>query len=449
MYDQSLFPDEVQRFFERDDPNTYYYITAIFKTPEKDIPVFKVKTLTEFYNYGQNIAGDITLEVFMAIGDYMHIVQPGIGELKLQLIYSPVAAGAIEEENIGGNGFNVTYIAKPKDRSIKTLEANVDAVTDSAIAEDVGMQYYKFQLVEGAVYYLRNVEVGDNYFNCVPGDVIRHLLDRESARIKGDDTMLVKGVDMVAYDNQKPRPTLVIPHGTPLLSVPTLVQNKLGGVYATGLDYFFQRSQWYVWPTFNVKRFNDSRRSLTIVVIPTNKAPHVDRTFFIDSGNVFILSTGKRVATDNSDSLQMNHGNGIRFTDARKIVEGFGISEGNKYTIDRSAVNNEYLFTGREDRQDYAPVSGTRITSNPLLESSKIAKNNTLHVAVSWHNADPTLLYPGMPVKYIYQEESGASILYGSVIGAEYYTELSGGTLMSTKHMTNANISLLLGKDKE
>ena len=70
-----------------------------------------------------------------------------------------------------------------------------------------------------------------------------------------------------------------------------------------------------------------------------------------------------------------------------------------------------------------------------------------MFLVVGWEQADPTIIYPGMPVRYIYEHNGQLAELFGTVVGAQY-TIISGSkNMLGGRHNCNAALQLFLEKD--
>jgi hypothetical protein len=198
---------------------------------------------------------------------------------------------------------------------------------------------------------------------------------------------------------------------------------------------FFQSGIFYIFPKYYLGDRPGDKKVLTIFNLPPNQFPGAERTYRITDYQVMVISTGQSQRTDMTSSIELNEGNGIRFTNADAVLEGMVVGSGNKSVMRRGFANSEFLSseTGRD--VNFAPVSLRRITANPFAEVSRLAASKGFIEQFVWENADPNQLYPGMPVRIISQEKNNLIEREGSLVGAEYHLGPKTADLRNS-HMT-------------
>jgi hypothetical protein len=107
----------------------------------------------------------------------------------------------------------------------------------------------------------------------------------------------------------------------------------------------------------------------------------------------------------------------------------------------RSNLNTEVAAESRKDGLNYAP--GVPASSNPFKHYSRINARNIAQIDVVWENADPELIYPGMPCKYVFLDEGRPVELNGTVGQVQAVTQLQGIGAGAKTYMTNCAVTLL------
>ncbi len=110
----------------------------------------------------------------------------------------------------------------------------------------------------------------------------------------------------------------------------------------------------------------------------------------------------------------MNKGVGFRMADAKAFMNKPIIINENGPIADRSRLNYETAITDRKDNLNYAPKMG--ISNNPFHEYSKVVLSSLAQIDLVWENSDYTLLYPGMPCKYVFMDREKMVELKGVII---------------------------------
>ncbi len=441
----TLIQDEINRIIEGPEKPVNFYWSAVIHANGKDFPMIAIESIDFDKNYNEEIADSIDVTGLISPGTYQVDILPYDANLEITLTKS-VAGESNEEEVVGATIQVERYIAKLKsDGPTQSMKGAVDGNITKETADLGGLKTVSFQLLNSTLEQLRMVMVGGIYRNVKPGDVLRAIIGSESKKVKTSAGIAIKGVDMVPANNEVIRDHVIIPP-TKLLGLPDFIQTKCGGVYSAGMGFYLQNGLWYIYPKLDVGRFSDKTKTLTIIVVPPNKYPGVTRTYRETANQVIIISTRGINHWDDSEEQQLNFGNGVRFTDGSKIMEGFGTAEGNKFTVARKDNNSEVILSNRQNGVDRAMISSTPIHSNPFVEYSKMARANCEHLQATWEHSNESLIYPGMPVRIVYVNDSEISENYGSVLAAHFFVMRAGTTVTTKRHVTSGAITMVMKK---
>jgi hypothetical protein len=246
---------------------------------------------------------------------------------------------------------------------------------------------------------------------------------------------------MVKASNQKSREQIVIPHGTKLSEIAHHVHYKCGGLYSAGLGYYLQGDYWYVYPCYDTTRFAEADKTLTVINVPPNRMPGIERTYRLDGTNLVALATGKIKFRDSTNELQLNHGNGVRFVDADTLMEKFVQTTGNKAIAARGRTNSEFIAEKRVNGKNFVASGLKPINANPYVEYSALAKRQGSLITLVWENANRALLYPGMPTKIMYLDGEEIKVLYGVLLHVHVFVSLKDPGIEARRYATN----LMLG----
>jgi hypothetical protein len=199
-----------------------------------------------------------------------------------------------------------------------------------------------------------------------------------------------------------------------------------------------------VYPCFDVTRFNDTSHKLTIINIPDNHFPGLERTYKLTGDNLVILSTGKVKFRDNSNVAQLNKGNGTRFADATKIFDNFSTTKDNKTVASRGSNNSETIGQARPNGQNFVPLGIKKITANPYIEYSALAARQGSLITMVWENANRSLLYPGMPVKIMYLDNDSIKTLYGVLLNVHSFVHTKEPGMTGIRYIVNTTLGVFV-----
>jgi hypothetical protein len=393
--------------------------------------------------YHTQFADEIVLTVMMPQGQYTHRLYPNKDNFLVSLYKEPIGE-VTDEDDFTQEIISRTYRGMLIEKQSSIVEGgDASAATEEAL-NTASVETYHIQLVDLAAEQLRMKTVGGIYRDMRTDQVVQGVLSWLSSDLELDETASVKGVDVVEGNNPEVRDHIIVPQGTQAMKFPDYIQQHCGGIYGSGLGYYLQNGIWYVYPQYNLKRFDSEPKNLSVFNIPQRRLPGVERTYLTDKDRVIVLSTGQTLQTDESETQQLALGNGTRWLDANRTIGRWRDVDQNVATASRDDNMREVVLKSRKVGLNYAPMSERRITANPYFETSQIAPRMGTVIQTVWENANPDLIYPGMPVRYVYMERDVLNDTYGVVIGADYVTELQGRSIKGTRYRCNVVLTLFL-----
>jgi hypothetical protein len=87
-----------------------------------------------------------------------------------------------------------------------------------------------------------------------------------------------------------------------------------------------------------------------------------------------------------------------------------------------------------------------RFTDNPYKDTSALTMGLGTRIRVNWDNSDPSLLYPGMQVKFLYKDAGLIKEMKGVLIGLEVITSPSTGSILDNHYITQSVLTLQINK---
>jgi hypothetical protein len=228
------------------------------------------------------------------------------------------------------------------------------------------------------------------------------------------------------------------------VEVPHHVHYHCGGLYSAGLGYYLQDDHWYVFPVYDNTRFNDGDPTLTIINVPPNRLPGIERTYRKDGDNLVVLATGDAKFRDLSNLAQLNAGNGVRFADASKMMQDFVTVKGNKAQAARAKNNTEIVGDKRPNNVNYVTTALRGINANPYVEYSALTARQGSGINLVWENADHTLIHPGMPARVMYLDGDEVKELYGVLQGAHLYASMREVGVTSERFVNHMTLSVFV-----
>ena len=394
-------------------------------------------------NYSENYADDIDIEIQMAPSQYLDYVYPNRQNLTVTLYQIPLNEDGTEDWTT--TRYAQTYRGYVKGAKDIKLTPDREQGTSQDLDQG-GPIVVPFQLSSKALEQLRLKIEGGNFRGKVPGMVLKAMFDNSAASMKVDGARVIDGVDMVPPDNLNTRDVMMVPHGKMLIELPSLFQEKLGGVYNSGIGFYLQDDHWYIWPKYATNRQEKAKQVLTIFDVPSNQFPGVERTYRETAGQVIMISTGKSSNHDDSETLDLNLGNGIRFTDANAMLDGYIHVEGNKAIARRGVASSEFVDAARDTGINFAPLAKDGITSNPFKMASRLAPRKGMVMQFTWENANPFLLYPGMQVKVFTPRDGKLEERTGVLSAAQYLISPKGKTNKNSQQVCVGHLAVFVSR---
>ena len=378
---------------------------------------------------------EFTCTLLIPLGKYARLIYPNRTSLEITLSKTPLRESSDDaryDAELESERYSAILIDGDKSPTVgQGRETN-----DEDSLDLMDMLPVSFQLTNKAMEKLRMVSVGGIFRNTTVKDTIRSLLTKQSQDIKVDNKRVLEGVDIVEPKNASKRDHILLPQGIKIFDVCDYIQKNIG-VYNAGVGSYIRNKIWYVFPLYDTTRFNECKQTLSLLILPRNKFPQLERTYKKKGNSLTVLITSETGFKDDSGTQYLNFGNGARFADANKFMEGFNETKDNTTLVARAKNINEFKLEDRPDGVNLINVTQNKITANPYYEYSKlIGRKGGIFKAI-WENSEPSLLIPGMMTRISYYDEGGVKEIYATLLGAEH-SSMRMGDFGSQKHVVNS-----------
>lgn len=446
LEDTAMWAD-IQEVLTADKKTTRFEYRAQIHTESDDINVIKFISKDTVSDYHNNIGEYIYAIMKVPLGDYIKRIYPFRTNLEVSIkridLEKDTADGAVKIAKITTDRYKAVFLLKENPPVSGTELERVDYQSLNTM-DSVDL---KLQLVDRSLEPLRVKQVSGTFQNVTQKQVIHALLAGESQQVLIDGKPAIDGIDIIDPDNETTISNVVIPAGTIVTTIPTLLQEKMKGVYSGGIGTFLQtykgKRLWFVYPLYNTERFNTGKDQAIFYSLPKERMPSLDKTYRVDGTIVSILTTGDSKYQDSGEVDNMNSGIGFRVANAGSFMKKpVQITEDGP-VASRLQVNNEVIVRERKDGVQYAPVSSKMISANPFVECSSVLAKEVSRIDLSWENADPDLIYPGMPCRFTYLRLGEQITLEGTVVYKQSSVHLAGKDINSANYVTNCVVTLL------
>ncbi len=410
-----------------------------------------IDSVSSFRDYSNHYHEELTVTAVFNTADAVHGIMPYNNKLTATLRKVPIAgaysAMLSQSSSIKGQQYNA-YLYNNKS---VLVESNQSGMSHATSAEKLSMTSLEIQLVDKVVEKLRAHTFSTIVKSCTGMDVVATILDSVTRSVAKAEGVTFVGVDPAPGYNTKTVNHIVLPTSTPLIginnSLPRIANAAQGGIYPQGLAYHYQDNIWYLFPPFSTDRYQKSDKTLTIINVPADKFPGIERTYRTTSTQTVVLSTGDAKHHDMSIQAQANQGNGVRFIDASKVMNNYVSVKDGEATFNGSQNLNEFMVKPRDNGTDMiAGGSNGGITIGYSNEYAKLMSRTGNYVQLTWENANISLIYPGMPVRFMYMIKDLPYEIYGSVASVQSLDRPINADLNNRVFSTNAVVTIYIDK---
>jgi len=437
---------EVQAILDSGEkPVSFYWEAEIHANGQTYVPV-RILNIDFNENHEEDFSSEIFITLVIQAGTFYKRVLPFREDIEITLYRSPTNEGG-GYLDAARAAVSQRYRATIVDNQDQLLESNVAGTLDEFTLNQTSIPSIRFQLVSKAVEQLRMFSVGGVYRNTTAQKLLQTVITQSFANLQIEKGQVPLGVDMVPASNNEPRVQYVIPQGTMLTDLPDYLQRRCGGVYNAGIGSFLKDDYWFIYPKYDVTRFDAAHRTLTIIRVPPNKLPNVERTYRQQGGTTIILATSNANFRDRSESDQLNQGNGVRYADARLLMDNFVKVDNNKAIVSRGANNSEFVSAQRSTGLNNVRVARAPVSSNPFREYSDLAIRGGSLFSFVWENSNIELIDPGMPVKIYTIDGDDIVELRGVVHGLLHSVQLLGVGGSATRFSTQTGVAVFVNRN--
>lgn len=409
---------EVQDIMGSSTERRLYDYKGIVHTTKEDFDVWDFHMVENTRDYLTRVAEKGLVVFSLGLGDYTHRLYPYRTNLEFTVKRFPVVENSSKERN-------TMEVQVTRYKAIFNPASNPPvggSELEGMHPEDLNTKDFvkvHLELVDRSAEVLRIKTTSGAYQNVLPANLISSILGNESMKVLIDGKPCVDAIDIVPIDNKEKIPNLVIPSGTQIANIPSVLHEKVCGLYNTGIGTFFQKYKgkktWFVYPTYDIDRFEEKGEKCIFYLVPQDRLPQLDRSYRIDGDILKIAITGNRVYSDTSELRMVNEGSGYRMPDARSYMKKPVEMTENGPRASRTRLNHEVSIKSRDDGLNYVPVvSGP--SSNPYAQRSKVMNRYLAQFTFIWENGEADLIYPGMPCKVVYLSNGKLLSLKGTVL---------------------------------
>jgi len=416
-------------------------------TPDKDVEAIRVDGIHYNRDYVSSYGDMVLITLTLGAFTYKRDIYPHRENLKIKVTRSRKGESGSDVSfgDVSYQIYTATLTTAPDiDKLAKLKESDRAAEDEAANQLD-----FTFQLNEEALFTSRLAEFGGIFRESTIKDVLRVGMGyglnggTSIGPLKEDTFTGIRGVEISEPANSGVIDPLIIPVGTRIIDLPDYIQKNYG-IYSSGLGVYLQAGKWFVYPTRDYTLFNKKPSTLTIVNVPENEMPAIERSYRKDGKKIFVLSTGSSTMTDVSRSSMLNKGNGMRYVRASALMDLMGVPSENKVTLERDKTLKETSIAEPVNGHNNIRWAKGRITNNPYPEISNLTEGLGHELTLTWQNSNQSLLYPGMPVKVLYMKNGLVKESVGTLTGVQTVITTATTGMTDTEYRSNSTLKVFV-----
>lgn len=427
-------------------------LKILIHTEKEDFTVIKLLTLDITRNYNGQIGDVIFIQFVLSLGDYVYKLLPFVENLEVTLKTTKLTPVSNQRKSN-----SVTTVERYK--AIFDFNSNPNFSIgelkriDYETLNKADLVTVNIQLLDRSVETLRIKQVRGVFKDVNQHQLLHSLISGESKKILIDGKPCLDALDIKEPSNTRNRKHTVIQDGINLVSLPTYLQEKEGGVYNSGLGSYIQKYEskkiMFIYPLYDVNRFDSKDIRCIFYIIPKDKLPGIEKTFIRKGDTYHILITNDIKLKDAAETDLMNSGSGFKMSDANAYMKKpVQITEDGPVAL-RSNLNYEVAALERTDGLNYAPVTKDQISSNPYNKYSSILFKTLSRLDMVWENADSSIIYPGMPCMITMMDNDKLVKMKGIIQATHTFKTLQGNVTTGKAYKTLTDVVALIEPSRD
>jgi len=356
-------------------------------------------------DYANNLYDFVTLMFRMQLGDAVHVLGPNKDNLEVTLNIRTI-----------GESLTVKY---------KAVIGKVDpSVTSGKFAQtdqkelNKNMTDVSLQLIPKVPLAIKNMSCGGVYTKSTLAGVLSDAINTYANNTEGIDIGSVVKSYIVSVNNNRVYDHIVIPDDTLLVKLPTLLQEKMGGLYNGGIGTYIVSgkgaSTFNVYPLYRPNGSFFIKNKLEILALSVFELVALNTTYAMSSSTTLkIIVPAITLEPHDGETNLINTSVGFNATENSAIRARSTYKVGN--VVVNNSKNTKRKMAHKRLADGSVPMAPMENTSNFYEMRTKALKSDGRFVEVEWNNSNARLLTPAMPVTYV-TEERGKKIKYEGVL---------------------------------
>lgn len=427
------------RDIQADTKPVYFQYRLRFSINGTSLLVPIIDAIDIVADYINGFGDEIMVTCRVVDGDYATLIYPNRKSLTATLERTPLGT-LTNSIDTSSNVNTIVYSATIDDRKDPNLEDTSTSRSQPLTDRQLNMKTIMVQLRELPLALLQHERVGNLYHNLSPADTVKLIVMSKVSTMSLRKDARPLGVVLENPDVTGRMENVIVKQGVPLTDIAHYAQYSLHGIFNTGIGMYYHQRYWWVYPLFDSRRFTTTKyRTAVVYRVFSGSLPLTDRSYTITENQIRIIATGGINANDSEDINYEQEGNGIRYANADTLFDSFVTNSQGRSTAERAGLMNEFITSERPNGRTVAPIGPARVNRCRYL--SELAARKSQIVQFKWDLARDDILYPGMPIKFIY--DNGDAILnkQGQIAAVEYFIKPLGSGITNNRYQITAYVT--------
>ena len=385
----------------------------------------------------------VALQVYKTV--YMQLLAVNRKQLRFQLTYAINSPTGMNVTT--GLSIVETYDALLTDNISESIETRSGQLSGNQTDNLGELVEINVQLIERGLSEFRLWDQGGVYRNVTVLQLLQGLMSLPLKTLNQDMTT---GFNVTVYppDNTNIYYQRLIPNGIRLTDLPGFIQ-KTWGVYSSGLGSYLRKGMWYIYPLYDMSRYNKETKRLTIINIPPNEMMGNPNSYVMIDNELYILTTGITKHIDESDRNLDTTGTGFRTAKAGNLMDKFTQSANGNTVIAPGSNMVSVSYDSRASELTNLKTPDKLLSCNPWADSSRVIMNLTNLIKVTQEYSNHDLFMPYMPVKFIYKKLGKPQVLYGVLLGVESHSSSPLQSSLDKRYRTSSLLTIAVERNTQ
>lgn len=385
--------------------STSHRVYSILHTEDEDMRIPRILRVSYVLDYSKSMAEQIHVDTQMESKDYFNVAYKNRRHLEMTIV--------IESDSPEGVTINETRYKASFSQGINGNQSISDEGSAMVFSGESGsITNTSFILNRREYEPMISKKIQGVYSGGSRKSMIVGVVSKALKSIIVDGMPVIDNVEMVDPDNTSDVQQIIIESYTRAIDIPSIIQEKHGGIYRGGSGTFFQRYRgkktFFIFPYMvNKEDLNNTNPRLRIFAGPGKVNTAQPSTWSVNGNILDVVCTGSKAYRDNEPMSVYSEGIGIASIEASSMLDDSIDVVGGKVRANSARLNSVYGDEPSPDGLDYTKRMNPSPTTNGFSQISRSMESKGSTAQFIWDNSSPEHLMPGM-VTEVLVSESGA-----------------------------------------